>query len=315
MTESTAGALAPPALAPSTAASPLPADEPGERTPPRWSQDRRLEFLDFRLRWEGRINRSDLTDFFGISVPQASLDIARYLELAPRNASYDRSSRVYVASPEFAPLYPGNEPARFLSELLMRSTGVLPAELSFLGWVPPTATVPVPARQLNPQAVVAVLTAIRMRSRLRLVYQSMSSPEPSERIVSPHAVAFDGFRWHARAYCHQREGFRDFVLARMLDVQLVDEPGTDGQQDAAWHETVPLVLAPNARLAKPMRRVIELDYGMKDGEILIECRQAMLFYALKHLDLLDAEARPARAQPLVLRNRAAVMRRLPDPGN
>ena len=32
-----------------------------------WSQDKRLEFIDFRLQWTGKINRSDLVDFFGIS--------------------------------------------------------------------------------------------------------------------------------------------------------------------------------------------------------------------------------------------------------
>jgi len=59
----------------------------------RWSQERRLEFIDYRLRWDGRLNRSDLIEFFGISVPQASLDIARYTELAPSNICYDASAR------------------------------------------------------------------------------------------------------------------------------------------------------------------------------------------------------------------------------
>src|SRR5688572_15421756 len=98
------------------------ADKPAQR----WGQDRRLEFLDFRLRWEGRINRSDLTSFFGISVPQATLDIKEYLERAPGNAAYDRSTRVYIASADFKPLFPSNVPARYLNELLARSTGVLP---------------------------------------------------------------------------------------------------------------------------------------------------------------------------------------------
>ena len=43
-----------------------------------WGQERRLEFIDFRLLWEGRLNRADLTTFFRISVPQASLDLAKY---------------------------------------------------------------------------------------------------------------------------------------------------------------------------------------------------------------------------------------------
>jgi len=43
----------------------------------RWSIERRLECIDFRLFWEGHINRSDLTDQFGISTPQTSADLAQ----------------------------------------------------------------------------------------------------------------------------------------------------------------------------------------------------------------------------------------------
>jgi hypothetical protein len=286
-------------------------DLAADRPAPRWSQDRRLEFLDFRLRWEGRINRSDLTSFFGISVPQSTLDIKEYLERAPRNAFYDRSTRVYIAGPEFRPLFPTNEPARYLNELLARTTGVLPGELSFLGWTPPTVTVPSPVRQLSAATVIAVLTAIRRAVRLQVVYQSMSSAEPSQRIVAPHGVAFDGFRWHVRAYCHMRHEFRDFVMARMLEVEVLEEPGTDGADDAAWHQVVSLVLAPSSRLPKATRRVIELDYGMADGEVVLECRQAVLFYALKRLGLLDVDAANPQPQQIVLRNRAAVMKFLP----
>lgn len=287
-----------------------PAEEATEKPATRWSQDRRLEFLDFRLRWEGRINRSDLTEFFGISVPQASLDISRYLELAPGNAAYDRSTRVYLASPEFKPLYPSNEPRRYLNELLARTTGVLPAELSFLGWVPAAAAVPTPMRQLNPTTVVAVLMAIRRGVCLKVLYQSMSATEPSDRTLSPHAVAFDGYRWHVRAYCHKRLEFRDFVMARMLQVTVVEEPGTDGHDDHSWHNVVSLVLAPNSRLSKAHRRVIELDYGMSGGEVALECRQALLFYTMHRLGLLDTDAASPQLQQIVLRNRSSVMRLL-----
>lgn len=287
-----------------------PTEEAAEKPAPRWSQDRRLEFLDFRLRWEGRINRSDLTEFFGISVPQASLDISRYLELAPGNASYDRSTRVYLASPEFKPLYPSNEPRRYLNELLARTTGVLPAELSFLGWMPPAAAVPTPMRQLDPTTVVAVLTAIRRSVCLKVLYQSMSATEPSERTLSPHAVAFDGYRWHVRAYCHKRQEFRDFVMARMLQVSVIEVPGTDGQDDQAWHHVVSLVLAPNSRLSKAHRKVIELDYGMSDGEVTLGCREALLFYTMHRLGLLEADAANPQVQQIVLRNRSSVMRHL-----
>lgn len=71
----------------------------------RWGQERRLEFIDYRLRWDGQINRSSLTDFFGISVPQASLDLSEYTKLAPDNLEYDMSSRVYRSTKLFQPVY------------------------------------------------------------------------------------------------------------------------------------------------------------------------------------------------------------------
>ncbi|MEJ8816103.1 WYL domain-containing protein [Variovorax ureilyticus] len=263
------------------------------------------------MRWEGRINRSDLTDFFGISVPQASLDISRYLELAPGNAIYDRSSKVYLATDQFKPLFPSNEPSRYLNELLARESGVLAPELSFLGWTPPTAVVAAPTRQLHPATVVAVLAAIRLRVCLRVVYQSMSPGEPKPRIIAPHGVGFDGYRWHVRAFCHTRNEFRDFVMARMLSVELIEEAGTDGDDDQPWRRFVDLVIAPNPRLPNSHRKVIALDYGMENEEVTVRCRQALLFYSLRRLGLLGEAARDPQVQQIVLKNRAAILGLLP----
>ena len=61
----------------------------------RWGVEQRLEFIEFRLFWEGAINRSDLVDQFGVSVPQASNDLRRYQEIAPCNMVYDKSAKRY----------------------------------------------------------------------------------------------------------------------------------------------------------------------------------------------------------------------------
>jgi predicted DNA-binding transcriptional regulator YafY len=268
----------------------------------RWSQDRRLEFVDFRLRWDGRLNRSDLTDFFGISVPQASLDIAKYLELAPGNLDYDRSSRVYVASESFRPLFPSSDAARYLNELLAKAAGVDTNESSFLAWAPPVATVPSPGRTFRVEVLVALLRAMREGTAVRVLYQSMTRPQPTARTLAPHALAHDGFRWHARAYCHSRKQFRDFVIARMLEVSGFETAAAKPDDDLEWHTIVPLVLGPHPKLSESHRRAIELDYGMKDGEVEFRCRQAFLFYALRHLRLdLDVATRP-EAQQIVLKN-------------
>ena len=55
--------------------------------------EQRLEFVDFRLFWEGKINRADIIDRFKISIPQASKDLTLYESLAPGNLEYDASGK------------------------------------------------------------------------------------------------------------------------------------------------------------------------------------------------------------------------------
>ena len=282
-----------------------------ERTTSRWGQDRRLEFIDWRLRWDGRLNRSDLTTFFEISVPQASLDIAKYLEMASGNAAYDRSAKVYVAGPRFKPVFPGTSSTRFLNELIAQVAGILPAELSFLGWSPSVGVAPNPGRAVSGDVLIPLLQAIRNSEQVVARYQAMSSLEPTVRTLSPHALGFDGFRWHVRAYCHQREEFRDFVIARILEAKALEQAGAEGASDASWHRVITLHLGPNPSLPPLARKVIEMDYGMTDGRVELKCRQALLFYALKRLGLLRDQEAPAHVQQIALLNRDDVDQFLP----
>ena len=282
---------------------------PSQQT--RWGQDRRLEFIDWRLMWDRRLNRADLTTFFGISVPAASLDIARYLELAPGNALYDKSARVYVASLDFKPLYPGTSPERFLGELLTRAAGEQADALSFTGWAPPIGVMPRPGRVVRPGVLLPLLRAIREKRALAITYQSMSAPEPGRREIAPHALGHDGMRRHVRAYCYRRKAFRDFLLGRFMDVAESDKPGSDGSDDDNWNRIVPLELAPHPGLSDGQRKAIELDYGMTDGAVVLECRQAMLFYVLRTLRLLTEGAERPEELQLTLRNRSEIAALLP----
>lgn len=250
------------------------------RIPTKWSQDRRLEFIDFRLRWEGKLNRVDLTKHFSISVPQASLDIARYLELAPTNMAYNKSARVYVASDTFRALYASSNASQYLNELLTIQTGLLGPEASFVGWRPSMDLVPTPSRQLNSDTLAELVAAIRESRAVSVLYQSMTQEEPQPRAVSPHAIAHDGFRWHVRVYCHLRNQYRDFVIARILEIHPSDAVYVEPAEDKQWTNVVKLVLVPNPELSGAHKRVIELDYGMVDGKVVLECRQTLLFYAL-----------------------------------
>ncbi|PKO49081.1 MAG: WYL domain-containing protein [Betaproteobacteria bacterium HGW-Betaproteobacteria-4] len=276
--------------------------------PIKWVQERRLEFIDFRLRWDGRLNRSDLIDFFGVSTPQASLDIARYSELAPNNLVYDRSARVYLAGLNFKPLFVTGNSSRYLNDLLATACGLVEHQANFIGWHPSVATVPTPGRAMSAATLAALLKAMREGHALRLVYQSMTSPEPSERLLSPHALAHDGFRWHVRAFCHLRHQFRDFVIARILSITGTELANVTAEHDEEWLTQVKLVLVPHPGLSEGHRRVIELDYGMDNGEVVLECRQALLFYLLKHLGLEGGGVARPEAQQIVLKNAEEVAR-------
>lgn len=270
----------------------------------RWGQERRLEFIDYRLRWDGQLNRSDLTGFFGISVPQASLDLSEYAKRAPSNLEYDPSTRAYRASPTYEPAFASSALECYLDDLLRLTVNFPRAYDSFLGWHPPVANIPLPWRRLDTSTVIAVVNAIRESNALRIRYQSFSGPTPLARTVTPHALVSNGYRWHMRAYCHVNRDYRDFLLSRVLEIEDRTPDQSRGHDDRAWHHIVKLVLGPHPALEDAHKNVIELDYGMKNSECSFECREALLFYVLQQLGLNQEDStKSAKAQQITLKNR------------
>jgi hypothetical protein len=274
--------------------------------PARWGQERRLEFIDFRLYWDGRVNRSDLINFFGVSVPQASLDLAKYQELAPHNTVYDRTEKAYVASDAFSPAIASSEANAYLNQVLGVQLGILQPNSTFYGWPPPVDAVKDPSRNVVPSTLRIVLQAIRAHRKVNIVYQSMSRPLPVPRTISPHAIAFDGARWHVRAFSYEHDAYRDFVFARILEIDLGDISQVDASTDTAWHRELEAIIMPHPASSEAQRRAIELDYGMNDGQLVLKIREALLLYLLKHLAVLDEPGESAAASPIVLANRKAL---------
>lgn len=284
--------------------------EPTTKTAPRWGQERRLAFIDFRLLYYRRVNRSDLTEFFGISPNQATQDLGRYSELAGPNLAYDLRERSFIPSATFAPAYTPNDASAFLNELLALETEIKDEASSFIGWRPDVGVVPTPARPVGAGLLAQLLTAIRGRTAVDITYQSMSRNEPTARTIGPHAFGFDGHRWHVRAWCFLRGEFCDFVLGRILSVVVNGAGGRCGQEDKLWHMVVPLHVAPNPRLSPAKQRAIALDYGMDDGKVMVWSRQPLLWYSLKRLGLLDPASESQDTQYLVLLNRLEVQQAL-----
>lgn len=279
----------------------------GDETPraSNWSQDRRLKFIDFRLRWEGRINRTDLTQFFNISMPQASADLAKYSEAAPTNLIYDGRIKTYVRTETYTPVFARSATRTYLNELQAVESGVMEQRSTFIGWRPELGMVPVPNRLLDGGVLSLLLRAIREKRKVVARYQGMVRPEPTERTISPHALAFDGLRWHVRAYCHLRSKFQDFVIARFSNVLLAEPSNALETDDVQWNQVLPLVLAAHPKLSSQAQKAIQMDYGMIDGTVQFSCRQALLFYALRRLRLENPEDLDrAVEQQIILLNRS-----------
>lgn len=265
-----------------------------------WGQERRLEFIDYRLLWEGRLNRADLTEFFKISIPQASLDFSAYKERAPDNMVYDRAQKTYVATEQFVPIFAKADGTQYLNELLWRHSGALARSESFAGWSPLIDTSPLPTRKIETNILVPLLRAMQAKQVITIGYQSMSNPEPATRKIFPIAFAQDGYRWHVRAYCLQSEKHKDFVLGRIYAAGPAENITKDIPEDVEWNTPVNVVLGPNPNFLPAKRSAIERDYNMVNGEVTIKTRLAQLFYLRRRLNVLKDSPPPDEHQHVVL---------------
>jgi WYL domain len=273
----------------------------------RWNIEQRLEFIEFRLFWDGQFNRSDLTEKFDISVPQASMDLARYQMLAPKNIRYDGRLKTYVAADGFKPVVSTPTARFYLSQLRSVADEVLAVEETWLGWEPPFEIVPLVRRQLAAEILRSATAAIRKSLSLHVRYQSFSQPLPAWRWLTPHALGFDGFRWHVRAWCHEHEDFSDFVLARFLSVGESRPDSVDPALDREWHTKVTLRIGPHPKMKEPQRRAIERDFGMTNGAVSVVSRVCLSYYVERQLGLdLPSNVAPPERQQVVLLNRAEV---------
>ena len=272
----------------------------------RWGLEQRLEFVDFRLYWEGGINRSDITDRFGVSVPQASKDLTLYATKAPGNLLYDKSAKRYVAASTFQPVFFVPDADRYLTQLRSVADHTVEQDDTWLFNVASAEVMPIPHRRVDVNVLRSLLGALRRQRAIQILYQSMNPrrPKPMWRWISPHALGNDGLRWHVRAYCHTDNKFTDFILSRCLDSEGDDTQKLSANQDVDWCQFFSVVLVPNPLLSKGQQDIIAQDYCMKKGQSAVPVRKALLYYFRKRLRLDVATAMDnARETPVVLANK------------
>lgn len=272
----------------------------------RWGVEQRLEFVEFRLFWEGSINRADIVEFFSVSVPQASKDLMLYQERAPGNMEYDKRGKRYVAVEKFVLRFLDPDPYVYLRQLRSVAEDATPFYDSWIAALPNADVALTPKRDIDIEVLRKILNAVRKNISVEVFYQSMNKmrPDPIWRRITPHAFGYDGFRWHVRAYCHLEHKFKDFLLPRILEVGATGTPGVAGEQDWFWNNYFDVIIGPHPALTESQKKVVAKDYGLDQGNGVMPVRYAMLFYVLKRLGLLgDAAKHSAYTQHIVTVNR------------
>lgn len=243
-----------------------------------WNARERLMHIERLVYWRGWVRRTDLCARFEISIPQASADLAAYMRLNPHALHYDRSSKRYNAANEMVCKL---KPPIFEDALSFVSvpTPVPPAEDL-------VARIDLPARHIPVEAARNVIRAISGKLSLEIYYFSIHSATERWRRITPHALAHDGYRWHTRAWCHEDEDYKDFVLGRISKTRSLSNPASPVKPDEEWTTWVNLRFRPHHKLDPVQRRAIEHDYAMKNGYAVLRVRRAMLDYTLAYLRLL-----------------------------
>jgi WYL domain-containing protein len=273
-----------------------------------WSQIQRFRFIEFRLYWEGRVNRPALTKMFSISEPQATEDFRRYQELAPGNIEYDKKERAYVPTDKFEPKFEAPRSNGYLAHLRLIADHIEPPTPNWIGELPSRDIVPNLRRRLRPEVLRDVTKAIKHNLALQIQYRSFNHPAPHNRWISPHAIVFDGRRWHVRAFCHSDNDFRDFVFARMDLVRGSKPSPVSKSFDIRWFTEIDLELAPNPFLSEEQKEIVRLEYRMESEDcIRLKTRASLFFYMNEYFQLGTKPSKDnAMRVHLYLRNKSYI---------
>jgi len=280
-------------------------EDSGERL--RWGVRRRLEFIDFRLFWDGRFNRSDLSTTFAISPQQASADIAQYEKIASGNLRYDRAEKAYIRTDAFSPVLIGETVERYLLQLVAIENRWMRSEETWFDAIPPVEVVTLGRRATDPAVLLKVLDAIGKRQEIDIGYASLTGSVQPLRTIAPHALAHSAGRWYVRSWSEDHDDFRDYNLNRIAAVSDHRPSKIDPALDYEWAHKINLDIRPNPELSPERQAAVAAEHGMIDGRLLRPCRLSLSFYLMSeyNLDIEPGVLKPEKQQ-LVLQNREEV---------
>jgi predicted DNA-binding transcriptional regulator YafY len=271
----------------------------------KWNTRQRLQYIEIMAYYTGVVTRSDVARAFGISDAAATKDLKQYGDLAPDNLLYRHNVFGFVPNESFESLFADLTPANVLPMIaanLAATNGPYGDEPIYGISVD---SLPLPTRLPDKEVLAQIIRAIKNHNKLQVSYHSLSNRDSKQqRILEPHSLVNTGLRWHIRAYNEETYDFRDFVLSRFVDAQLLPEAAESSPQyDDDWMEMVSLQLAPHPGLSEAKQASLLIDYRCENKVIDIQVRRALIAYLLQRLSVdttADHSLNPDAHQLIVL---------------
>ncbi|MBZ4677621.1 MULTISPECIES: WYL domain-containing protein [Shewanella] len=259
----------------------------------------RFAFLEMLAFWKGRVRNKDIEHQFAITRQQAHKDLAKYRELHP--GALIKLDKACFGFAEHASL--SYSSASLDDFFLWYETGYFAQPRPLNGSC--ATRMALPERNTCRHVLAGLINAIEQNLRLEVEYVSLSNPEDEGRIFTPHTLVKAGSRYHVRGYCEKSAAFRDLVLSRFRGIPVVEGIAHQTvKDDSAWQTMLAVILAPDPRLTAQQQQVLAKDYQMEGGQLIIQCRAALVDYLLREMQVntkyLDGTP---EAQQLVLVNR------------
>ena len=220
------------------------------------------------LRWEGELRNKRVREVLGLKIVQASRLLAHFAKEhigAVNWRTEDRSWRV-------------SRDATAISE-----AGGLEAYLSLTNGDPERVIIDArPDFFLPPPSILAPLTsAIRRNRQLLIRYRSMTTPNGRDRRIVPTAIVCLSQRWHVRAWCFERQEYRDFNLGRIAQVGEPEPVEQKPPNDLEWDASVHLLIAPHRSLDPATANMISREYLAGQSVRRVKVRGVLAHYVLQ----------------------------------
>jgi predicted DNA-binding transcriptional regulator YafY len=280
--------------------------EVGELKAVKYDQLQRYKLLETIVYWEGELSTKHLCEYFGIQRQQASRDIQTYIKsFAPSNLEYDASKRRYVATENFTACFIDSDIRSYLQLISQHKDGCL-----FVGKKAVTE-VSLEYQQLNSELFKRLLYACTKKRNVTIDYRTLEKPEKTESVISPHTIFFLDGQWLLRAFCFTTNSFRNFNLTLFFATPMLMDSTTyvAKETDDGWNTTANINVTPDPRLTAVQKRIVEKEFSMDYGSLLINAKVCLIPMILNELGIdVNVYQPDPLSQKIIVENLNAIKR-------